>query len=62
MAIVRFQQEKDNGSRKPKPDGDPEPAPGLRMSLEAVLLVADEPVPEELLADFWRDVDQWRPG
>jgi segregation and condensation protein B len=25
-------------------------APGLRMSLEAVLLVADEPVPEELLA------------
>jgi hypothetical protein len=18
--------------------------------------------PEELLADFWRDVDQWRPG
>lgn len=25
--------------------------PGLRMSLEAVLLVADEPLPEELLAD-----------
>jgi segregation and condensation protein B len=34
--------------------GEPEtvsgPAPGLRMSLEAVLLVADEPVPEALLA------------
>jgi segregation and condensation protein B len=30
------------------------PAPGLRMSLEAVLLVADEPVPTELLADVAR--------
>jgi segregation and condensation protein B len=29
----------------------PAPAPGLRMSLEAVLLVADEPVSTELLAD-----------
>jgi len=28
------------------------PGPGLRMSLEAVLLVADEPVPEELLAQI----------
>jgi segregation and condensation protein B len=27
------------------------PDPGLRMSLEAVLLVADEPVPEQVLAD-----------
>jgi segregation and condensation protein B len=41
-------------------DGEPEelsalapstPVPGLRMSLEAVLLVADEPVPTGLLAD-----------
>ena len=30
---------------------DATPSPGLRMSLEAVLLVADEPVPEEVLAD-----------
>ena len=30
---------------------EPESEPGLRMSLEAVLLVADEPVPEELLAE-----------
>jgi segregation and condensation protein B len=29
----------------------PSDAAGLRMSLEAVLLVADEPVPEEALAD-----------
>jgi segregation and condensation protein B len=28
--------------------------PGLRMSLEAVLLVADEPVPEPILADVTR--------
>jgi len=28
--------------------------PGLRMSLEAVLLVADEPVPEQVLADVTR--------
>jgi segregation and condensation protein B len=27
------------------------PRPGLRMSLEAILLVADEPVPEQQLAD-----------
>jgi segregation and condensation protein B len=30
------------------------PDPGLRMSLEAVLLVADEPVPASLLADVTR--------
>lgn len=30
------------------------PDPGLRMSLEAVLLVADEPVPAALLADVTR--------
>jgi segregation and condensation protein B len=30
------------------------PDPGLRMSLEAVLLVADEPVPAGLLADVTR--------
>ena len=48
----------DNGPAA-EPDGAPEPGaggvrqpePGLRMSLEAVLLVADEPVPEEVLAD-----------
>jgi len=39
-----------------EPDGEPDardglPAPELRMSLEAVLLVADEPVPPGLLAD-----------
>lgn len=33
------------------PEPEPEPEQGLRMSLEAVLLVADEPVPEELLAE-----------
>jgi segregation and condensation protein B len=31
--------------------GDSDAGPGLRMSLEAVLLVADEPVAEEVLAD-----------
>jgi segregation and condensation protein B len=31
--------------------GDSDAVPGLRMSLEAVLLVADEPVTEEVLAD-----------
>jgi segregation and condensation protein B len=36
---------------EPEPGGMPQPEPGLRMSLEAVLLVADEPVPEELLAE-----------
>jgi segregation and condensation protein B len=37
----------------PEPElaGAPESGAGLRMSLEAVLLVADEPVPEELLAE-----------
>src|SRR5215469_9042239 len=48
-----------DGVPEPGPDGVPEPAaggvpepePGLRMSLEAVLLVADEPVPEEVLAE-----------
>src|SRR5215813_1135962 len=40
----------DNGPAA-EPDGMPEPEPRLRMSLEAVLLVADEPVPEELLAE-----------
>jgi segregation and condensation protein B len=40
------------GSSAPAGAGDgAEPGPGLRASLEAVLLVADEPVPEELLAD-----------
>jgi segregation and condensation protein B len=34
-----------------EPDLQQQPEPGLRMSLEAVLLVADEPVPEELLAE-----------
>ncbi len=42
----------DNGPAAFGWDGpEPESEPGLRMSLEAVLLVADEPVPEELLAD-----------
>jgi segregation and condensation protein B len=36
---------------EPEAGGVPEPEPGLRMSLEAVLLVADEPVPEEVLAE-----------
>ena len=46
---------------EPEPEQEPElqqdtelqqeQGPGLRMSLEAVLLVADEPVPEELLAE-----------
>lgn len=36
---------------EPEPEPQPEPEQGLRMSLEAVLLVADEPVPEELLAE-----------
>lgn len=35
----------------PEPRAEPEARPGLRMSLEAVLLVADEPVGEELLAE-----------
>lgn len=35
----------------PEPEPKPQPEQGLRMSLEAVLLVADEPVPEELLAE-----------
>lgn len=34
----------------PTPTPAAEPVPGLRMSLEAVLLVADEPVAEEVLA------------
>jgi len=38
----------DNGQNALLPD------PGLRMSLEAVLLVADEPVPAEVLADVTR--------
>jgi segregation and condensation protein B len=38
----------DNGQTAPLPD------PGLRMSLEAVLLVADEPVPASVLADVTR--------
>src|SRR5258708_3264066 len=42
----------DNGpAAAAEADGVPEPEPGLRMSLEAVLLVADEPVPQELLAE-----------
>ena len=36
---------------EPEAGGVPEREPGLRMSLEAVLLVADEPVPEEVLAE-----------
>jgi segregation and condensation protein B len=43
----------DNGLAEPGWD-EPEPEPSLRMSLEAVLLVADEPVPEDLLADVIR--------
>jgi len=35
----------------PDVDAPARAVPGLRMSLEAVLLVADEPVPEGLLAD-----------
>lgn len=38
----------DNGQSALLPD------PGLRMSLEAVLLVADEPVPASMLADVTR--------
>lgn len=48
----------DNGSAasgvdvpEPEPESQQQPEPRLRMSLEAVLLVADEPVPEELLAE-----------
>jgi len=42
----------DGSDREPDaPDGLSAPAPELRMSLEAVLLVADEPVPPGLLAD-----------
>jgi segregation and condensation protein B len=40
-----------DGVPEPEASGVPEPEPGLRMSLEAVLLVADEPVPEEVLAE-----------
>jgi segregation and condensation protein B len=40
-----------SGLPEPEASGVPEPEPGLRMSLEAVLLVADEPVPEEVLAE-----------
>lgn len=40
-----------DGAPEPGPVGVPEPEPGLRMSLEAVLLVADEPVPEAVLAE-----------
>lgn len=40
-----------SGVPEPEASGVPEPEPGLRMSLEAVLLVADEPVPEEVLAE-----------
>jgi segregation and condensation protein B len=40
-----------DGMPEPAAGGVPEPEPGLRMSLEAVLLVADEPVPEEVLAE-----------
>jgi segregation and condensation protein B len=36
------------------PDEVSAPAPSLRMSLEAVLLVADEPISTELLADVTR--------
>jgi segregation and condensation protein B len=36
---------------EPEPQPEPEPEQRLRMSLEAVLLVADEPVPAELLAE-----------
>ena len=42
----------DGPDREPDaPDGLSAPAPELRMNLEAVLLVADEPVPAGLLAD-----------
>jgi segregation and condensation protein B len=40
-----------DGVPEPEAGGVPEPEPWLRMSLEAVLLVADEPVPEEVLAE-----------
>jgi segregation and condensation protein B len=38
------------GAREPAAQGDPGPGPGLRACLEAILLVADEPVPTVVLA------------
>jgi segregation and condensation protein B len=38
-------------SAEPTAVADTAQGPGLRMSLEAVLLVADEPVPDQVLAD-----------
>jgi segregation and condensation protein B len=51
--------EVDEADREPgeadrEPDEVSAPAPSLRMSLEAVLLVADEPISTELLADVTR--------
>jgi segregation and condensation protein B len=46
--------DREPGEADPEPDESSAPAPSLRMSLEAVLLVADEPVSTELLADVTR--------
>src|SRR5215467_5111769 len=46
--ILMSRNTMDNGQNALLPD------PGLRMSLEAVLLVADEPVPASVLADVTR--------
>lgn len=40
----------DSSVPRPRDPGDPEQGPGLRSSLEAIMLVADEPVPEVLIA------------
>jgi segregation and condensation protein B len=40
-----------DGRAAPAGDANPAGSTGLRMSLEAVLLVADEPVPEQVIAD-----------
>ena len=38
------------GDTSPEPGETPDPSPGLRPSLEAIMLVADEPVPLVVLA------------
>ena len=56
-ALAAVELELDEPDREPDLEPDPElavPAPALRMSLEAVLLVADEPVAEALLAEVTR--------
>jgi segregation and condensation protein B len=40
----------DSSVPRPRDPGDPKQGPGLRSSLEAIMLVADEPVPEVLIA------------